>query len=554
MTARPGVDEEDAVWIHRVTADALAAAPPRAGALSGWRLAVKDNIDVAGVPTTAGCPEFSYVPSKSAPSVARLVEAGAIFVGKTNMDQFATGLTGSRSPYGALSSVADPNVVSGGSSSGSAVAVARGLADIALGTDTAGSGRVPAALNGIVGLKPTRAFVTTTGVVPACRSIDCVSIFARTCAHARRVLGIVADPPSDHPWPVLRDVRATVTTLGDPRIGVPPAAQLSWFGDREGQSLFDEGVRRLVSLGGRVVEIDLTPFHRAGALLYGGPWVAERFAAVGAFIAANPQAAIDPVVRDVIVAAERIDGAAVFRGAQELADLVGVAAAEWSRMDVLALPTIPRPFTHAEVVADPHGVSAALGTYTNFVNLMDLCALQLPAGAWSSGIPFGLQLIAPAFQDEILIGLGERFEGDERSPTIPEHVRLAVVGAHLTGQPLNHELVGRGARRVTTTTTTPDYRLYALAGTTPAKPGLVRTPDGGSAIEVEVWELGLAEFGGFVAAIPPPLGIGSVELADGTMVRGFVCEPYGLTDARDITRFGGWRAFLASGDALVAAR
>jgi allophanate hydrolase len=524
------------IWITRVPDEERP--PAREGALSGLRLAVKDNIDVAGLPTTAGCPEFATTPASDAPVVARLRAAGAVVAGKTVMDQFATGLTGTRAPTGPVACVADPRVIAGGSSSGSAVAVARGEADIALGTDTAGSGRVPAAMNGIVGLKPTRGLISVDGVVPACLSIDCVSIFARTCADALLTLSVAAEPPGPAERGAPREARADLVRLAAPRIGVPPASQLT-FGDDESAALFASAVERLRALGATLVEIDLRPFRAAGDLLYGGPWVAERLAAVGGFIRDNPDATLDPVVRAVILGAEGIDAVAAYRGRYALDALVREAAPQWERMDALIVPAVPSAPTIDEVAADPHGVNAALGTYTNFVNLMDLCALALPAGRRASGVPFGVQLIAPAFSDGLLCALGARLER--------RTVRLAVVGAHLRGQPLNHQLTARGARFVAATRTSADYRLHRLPDTVPPKPGLVRAPGPGAApIEVEVWDLGEAEFGSFTAEVPPPLAIGTVRLEDGADVAGFVCEPGALAGAEEITRHGGWRAFLAS--------
>ncbi len=525
------------IWISRPEGDSIDAAAARPGPLGGLRLAVKDNIDVAGLPTTAGCPEFAFTPEASAPCVERLTAAGSVVVGKTEMDQFATGLTGTRSPRGPVGCVADPAYISGGSSSGSAVAVARGDADLALGTDTAGSGRVPAAMNGIVGLKPTRGVVSVEGVVPACLTLDCVSIFARTSAEARLALAVAAEPPGPGARTAAHDALEDLTRLAAPRIGVPAPGDLVTRDD-ETEGLFTAVVDRLRGLGAEVVPVDLAPFRAAGDLLYGGPWVAERLAAVGDFIRDNPGATLDPVVREVIMGAEGIDAVAAYRGRYALDALVRQAAPTWGRIDALLVPTIPFAPTIAEVQADPHGVNAALGTYTNFVNLMDLCALALPAGTRASGVPFGVQLVAPAMRDAFLCGLGTLLER--------RTVQVAVVGAHLHGQPLEHQLTGRGARRLRTTRTAPEYRLHALAGTVPAKPGLEWVGDGGAPIEVEVWELGEREFGTFVDEVPPPLGIGTLRLEGGGLVAGFVCEPGGLAGAEDITAHGGWRAWLAT--------
>lgn len=531
---------ESAVWISRRSPDA--AQPATAvGALTGTSVGVKDNIDVAGLPTTAGCPAFAYAPERTAVCVERLEAAGAVVIGKTNMDQFATGLVGTRSPFGALSSVADPSVISGGSSSGSAVAVASGQCDIALGTDTAGSGRVPAALNGIVGLKPTRGLVPTTGVVPACESLDCVSVFASTVAQARVALAamLVADEHED--GAVFRPDR--LARLAAPRVGVPSPGQLEFFGDVEGPGLFASALERLAACGARIVEVDIEPLLAAGDLLYDGPWVAERLAAVGAFIRAHP-AQVDPIVRDVIMAAAELTAVDAFRGIAELERLVRQASAIWSQVDLLALPTVAIAPTHDAVAEDPHGVNAQLGHYTRFVNLMDLCAIAIPAGRWSGGVPFSLQLVAPAMQDAFVCDVAERFE---RSGWGAETIQLAVVGAHLCGQPLNHQLTERRARLCALTRTAPEYRLFRLAESVPPKPGLMHVGEDGAAIEVEVWELDAAAFGSFVAQVPPPLAIGTVRLASGQDVKGFVCEPRALDGAEEITVYGGWRAYREAG-------
>ncbi|MFN8121270.1 MAG: allophanate hydrolase [Thermoleophilia bacterium] len=529
----------EGVWISRPPDDAVraaaAAAPP--GPLHGLLFAVKDNIDVAGMPTTAACPAYAFTPEADAPVVARLRAAGAVLAGKTNMDQFATGLVGTRSPYGIPESVAAPGVIAGGSSSGSAVAVAAGLVDVALGTDTAGSGRVPAAMNAIAGFKPTRALVSTAGVVPACRSLDCVSVFARTTDLAWRALGAMCTATR----PALRDAVERARAQAAPRVAVPSGA-LEWFGDAEAAALFATALGRLEAAGATLVPVDVTPFLEAATLLYGGPWLAERLAAVGDFITAHPDE-VHPVVREAILSASGRTAVDAYNGAYRLEALVEAAAPVWAAADVLALPTAAIAPTVEEALADPHGVQSRLGTYTNFVNLMDLCALSVPAGVRPGGAPFGLQLIAPAFGDALLAAVGSRFEA-----TAPEAtVRVAVVGAHLSGQPLNHQLTRRGGRLVAATRTAAEYRLHHLAGTVPPKPGLVRAPGGdGAAIEVEVWELDAAAFGAFTAEVPPPLGIGTVTLGDGGQVKGFICEPAALEGAEEITRFGGWRAYLAS--------
>ena len=538
------VSESPQVWIsRRSAAEREPGRMPTSGPLAGLTVAVKDNIDVAGLPTTAACAEFAFTPTTSAAAVQRLEAAGAVIVGKTNMDQFATGLVGTRSPYGALSSVADPAVISGGSSSGSAVAVASGECELALGTDTAGSGRVPAALNGVVGLKPTPGIVSTTGVVPACRSLDCVSVFARSVALARLALGVIRDESAG----------SEPRLPANPRIGVPRADQLEFFGDTESPALYDAAIERLRAMGAQVVPVDFAPFQTAGELLYGGPWVAERYVAVGRFIRAHSGPGIDPIVREIILGADEVSGAEVFRGMYELSDLIAATRSTWTGIDALALPTVALAPTHDQVADDPHGVNTKLGHYTRFVNLMNLCAISVPAGRWSGGVPFGLQLVAPPGHDALVCDLAERFE---RASMDASRIRLAVVGAHLVGQPLNHQLTTRGARLVLSTRTAPEYRLFRLPGQGLPKPGLVHSPGsvGVGAIEVEVWELDAQSFGAFVAEVPPPLAIGNVLLADGQWVKGFVCEPHALSGAQEITATGGWRAYLSQSAGLGTIR
>ncbi|WP_181806524.1 allophanate hydrolase [Streptomyces shenzhenensis] len=499
--------------------------------LAGRLFAAKGNIDVHGLPTTAGCPAYAYEPPADAPVVARLRAAGALVLGTTNLDQFATGLVGTRSPYGAVRNAIDPARISGGSSSGSAVAVALGIVDFALGTDTAGSGRIPAAFNGIVGLKPTRGLVPTAGVVPACASIDCVTVFARTVPEAEQALCHVTYPP-DRPLPALPQ-RAP----GPWRIAVPPREQLGEL-DEGWAEAYEETVGRLAAAGASIRPLDLTPFTEAAAMLYEGAFVAERYTAVGDFIdksLLSGGAGLDPTVTGIITRARDVPAHRLFADQDRLADLRGRALAELGDADALLLPTAPGHPTLAEVAADPLGANARLGRFTNSTNLFDLAAVAVPAGE-VNGLPFGVMLIGPAFTDDRLAVLARALE---------PRVRLAVVGAHLTGQPLNPQLPALGAVRERTTTTAPAYRLYALATALP-KPGLVHVGAGGAAIETEIWSLPTEGLGRLLAALPRPMALGSVELADGTAVPGFLCEPGALADAEDITRHGGWRAFLAS--------
>jgi allophanate hydrolase len=573
--ARIAARGPDRVWIAlraevEVLAEAAALSARRAAGeflpLYGVPFAVKDNLDVAGLPTTAACPAFAYTPAADAEVVRRLRAAGALVIGKTNLDQFATGLVGVRSPHGAPSCAFHPDFISGGSSSGSAVAVATGLVSFALGTDTAGSGRVPAAFNNLVGWKPTKGLLSTRGLLPACRSLDCVSVFSLTCADAAKVASVAAhfDPADAFSRRAPRDLPSRPGPSF--RFGVPRPSQLQFFGDRDAERLHHEATERLRALGGSRVEIDFCPFAETAELLYSGPWVAERLAALTPFIDEHP-AALHPVTAAVIAGARRFTAADAFRASYRLEELRRSAEAEWAKMDVLLLPTTPTIYRHSELAAEPLLLNTRLGTYTNFVNLLDLCGVAVPAGFRSDGLPLGATLLAPAFADDVVLALGSRFHaalggrlGATDAPlaaAAPEPifregggaapVALAVVGAHLSGQPLNHQLTRRGATLVKTTRTAEDYRLHALANSTPPKPGLVRAPGfSGPGIEVEVWHLPVAAFGAFTAEVPAPLAIGNLTLADGSTVKGFVCEPAALKDSLDITDHGGWRPYLQS--------
>jgi allophanate hydrolase len=513
--------------------------------LYGIPFAVKDNIDVANMATTAACPAYSYLAAESATVVSLLQQAGAILIGKTNMDQFATGLVGTRSPYGACCSIYHADYISGGSSSGSAVAVAKGEVCFALGTDTAGSGRVPAAFNGIVGVKPTRGLVSAAGVVPACRSLDCVSVFSPDVETGARVLEVLAGV--DEADPYSRSAQQQYNGFTIPKIGIPSEQQMQFFGDEAAA-----GCWRRAVLHARAVqwtEIDITPFQRAAELLYSGPFVAERYASVGSFVASRPESDLDPTVREIILGAAKYSAVDLFNAEYRLQDLRSTVNKIFENIDALLLPTAPSIYRIEEVRRNPIQLNSRLGTYTNFVNLLDLCAIAVPAGLRDDGLPFGVTLMAPAFSDAKLLRLAHWWEGSPSGHYLRQVTRipLAVVGAHLAGQPLNHQLTSRGASLLRTTTTAPKYRFFALAGTTPPKPGLLRVeepqPNG---IEVEVWELTKEGFGSFVAGIPPPMGIGNLELADGSIVKGFICEPYALEGAKEITTLGGWRNYLKS--------
>ncbi|MDO8795009.1 MAG: allophanate hydrolase [Vicinamibacterales bacterium] len=514
--------------------------------LAGIPFAVKDNIDVEGLPTTAACPSFAYAPARDAGVVSRLVAAGAIVIGKTNLDQFATGLVGVRSPYGACANVYDERYISGGSSSGSAVAVARGLVPFSLGTDTAGSGRVPAAFNNLVGLKPTRGLLSTHGVVPACRSLDCVSVFTRTAEDADLVWRVARGPDVDDPFSRVPGPGddAAPWAGGAFRFGVPRPGQLAFFDDPDTPGLFARAIERLTAIGGTAVEVDCAPFLEAASLLYAGPWVAERTAAIGEFLDLGRDD-VHPVVGDIIAGGRGKSAVEAYRSGYRLQELIVAARPVWTAVDVLVVPTAGTIYTRAAVEADPVGLNTSLGYYTNFVNLMDLAAVAVPAGFRPDGLPFGISLVGRAFSDEGLLTLASRLAGEARpAGRLPGCVTVAVVGAHLSGEPLNWQLTDRGARLVQTTSTSSDYRLFALAETTPPKPGLVREPGfAGLGIEVEVWAVPEDAFGSFVNAVPPPLGVGSVRLASGDWVKGFICEAAGLAGARDITDYGGWRAY-----------
>ncbi|WP_176057102.1 allophanate hydrolase [Paraburkholderia sp. BCC1876] len=538
--------------------------------LFGVPFAVKDNIDVAGLPTTAACPAFSTTPDVSAFAVQRLLDAGAILIGKTNLDQFATGLVGTRSPYGAVRHPVDPLRVSGGSSSGSAVAVAAGCVAFSLGTDTAGSGRVPAGFNGLVGLKPSLGLVSKRGVVPACRSLDTISVFAHDVGDAWRVLVEIAafDPLDGYS----RKLPMQGLLHAAPRIGVPDS--LEFYGDAAASEAFSSALDTLSThLSLSLQPVDFEPLKAVSALLYDGPWVAERRAALGAFFDTHREA-IDPVVTKVIGQADRFSAVDAFNGQYALVDLKRRAEALFDTIDVLIVPTVPTHPLIADVVANPVELNSQLGYYTNFVNLLDLCALAVPCRRRHDGLPAGVTLIAPSGADRRLAELGARIEAlfaDANSvaagtstdtiasaiaplPFQEPSVALAVVGAHLRGQPLNWQLQQAGARFVEATATTADYRLYALANTQPPKPGLVRTDAShqGAPIAVEVWQIPLRTFGPFVADVPAPLGIGTLQLADGRAVKGFICEPSAVSDAsgaHDITAFGGWLAWLDSATA-----
>lgn len=530
--------------------------------LYGIPFAIKDNIDLAGIPTTAACPAFAYTPTESATLVAQLVALGAVPLGKTNLDQFATGLNGTRSPYGKCRNSVHPDYPSGGSSAGSSLAVALGVASFALGTDTAGSGRVPAALNNLVGLKATKGLLSTAGVVPACRTLDCVTYFTATAAEASELLALTAqaDPRDAYSRtnPQWNDARA----FGKPasfRFGVP--SQLEFAGCAESPRLFAKARALLEAAGGEAIEIDFAPFVEAAKLLYEGPWVAERYSVVGELVEANPDAVL-PVIRDVLAKAPGATAVELFRAQYRLQALKVTCDAALESIDFVLTPTYPRPVTLAELERDPIGPNSLLGYYTNFMNLLDYAAVATPTAFMVNGLPWGVTVFGRAFTDQYLLSVadtlqrmsgiecvgGSKPDARDRSKAVNDRVRVAVCGAHMQGLPLNRDLVCRGAHLVEATQTAPCYRLSALTAAPDGtrRPGMSRIPEGGTAIAIEVWEMPSLELGSFITTIPSPLALGNVELANGTWVTGFVCEPYGLKSGTDITGFGGWRAWLAS--------
>jgi allophanate hydrolase len=534
--------------------------------LYGVPFAVKDNIDVGGWPTTVGCPQFSYMAAEDATTVHRLRHAGAIVVGKTNLDQFATGLAGVRSPYGVVPNTFRPEYICGGSSSGSSSVVARGIVPFALGTDTAGSGRIPAAMNNIVGLKPTRGWLSATGVVPACRTLDCVSVLALTVEDAEVVANIAGGFDSADPYSRVQSASAPAALSDQPRFGVPREPE--FFGDAEAAGMYERALGMARSLGAELVRIDFSPFLELSALLYEGSWVAERFVTLEPLLRCNPDT-VHPTVRALVERAANFTAADTFRAEYRRARLASLIEKAMNHLDGLLVPSAPTTFTIDEVLRDPIGLNAKLGIYSSFANFADMCALALPAGIRADGLPAGITLLARAWHDRALAGFGllwqrclseatidstlgatgQRYHapGNARPPAA-NTIRIAVVGAHLKGMPLNHQLTSRGAAFVEATETADDYRLFALADCLPPKPGLVRAAagEGGASIELELWDVPTALFGSFTEEVPPPLGIGNVILRDGRIVKGFICEQYGLTGAREITSFGGWRAYLAS--------
>ncbi|MDO9623776.1 MAG: allophanate hydrolase [Pseudomonas sp.] len=530
--------------------------------LYGVPFAIKDNIDLAGVPTTAACPAFAYTPEQSATLVEQLIALGAVPLGKTNLDQFATGLNGTRSPYGECRNSVHPDYPSGGSSAGSSLAVALGVVSFALGTDTAGSGRVPAALNNLIGLKASKGLLSTAGVVPACRTLDCVTYFTATAAEASQLLALTArlDPRDAYSRgnPLWNDGSAFGTPRPGFRFGVPE--QLEFLGCPESPALFAATVEHLTALGGEAVTIDFAPFLEAARLLYEGPWVAERYSVAGALIEAQPDAVL-PVIKAVLEQAPGTSAVQLFRAQYRLQALKTTCDRIMSDLDCVLTPAYPRPVTLTELHAEPVKRNSDLGYYTNFMNMLDYAAVAAPAGFMQNSLPWGVTLFGRTFTDQYLLSLADGLQRQHQlllagsrtlktgAPTTiarNDRARLVVCGAHLDGLPLNWQLKQRGAKLIEATHSSADYQLHALAGGPPFRPGMVRVAEGGVAIAVEVWALPSSELGSFLTGIPAPLGLGKVQLADGTWESGFICEPYGLQGAEDISHFGGWRAYLQS--------
>ena len=561
--------EEVAPYLDRL--ERLDARDATSLPLYGIPFAIKDNIDLAAIPTTAACPAFAYTPAESASVVARLIELGAIPLGKTNLDQFATGLNGTRSPYGTCRNSVHPAYPSGGSSAGSALAVALGVASFALGTDTAGSGRVPAALNNLVGLKPTKGILSTAGVVPACRTLDCVTFFTATAGEASELLALSSHADTRDPYSRRNPQWNTARAFGTPaafRFGVP--AQLEFAGCTESPELFATARALLEAAGGEAVEIDFAPFVEAANLLYQGPWVAERYSVVGELTTTTPDAVL-PVIRDVLAKAPRASAVELFRAQYRLQALKAVCDASIESLDFVLTPTYPRPVTLDELARDPIGPNSLLGYYTNFMNLLDYAAVATPTGFMKNGLPWGVTVFGRPFTDQYLLSVADLLqrtsgtpciggrtiaprEPDERRTATHDRMRIAVCGAHMQGLPLNRDLLARGARLVQATDTAGHYRLAALPASADGtrRPGMWRVTEGGASIAVEVWEMPAAEFGSFIATIASPLVLGKVELADGSWVSGFLCEPYGVQSGTDISGFGGWRNWLARKDGVSA--
>jgi allophanate hydrolase len=559
--------EDHNIFIHLLSDEELEpylakleACDPSSLPLWGIPFVIKDNIDLAGVPTTAACSEYAYVPETSATVVQLLIEAGAIPLGKANMDQFATGLVGTRSPYGVCHNAFNFDMISGGSSSGSAVSVALNLCSFSLGTDTAGSGRVPAAFNNLIGLKPSKGLLSTKGVVPAVRSQDVVSVFALNSQDAYEVFEVAAQADVEDEFSRKEMDLMPPAWGARPVLGIPSSETISFAGDEQAEKHFYDSIAELKKQGYEVKEIDFQPWLDTAKLLYEGAWVAERYVAIEAFMEAY-ESVMDPSVGAIIAGARKLSAADAYKGSYALQKAQAVTASLWQDIDCMLTPTTPTIYSIEQMQNDPIKLNSVLGTYTNFMNLLDYAALAMPTGFREDGLPIGLTMFAPAGTDRLLMKLADKLHGHfvptsgaKETPVTPTHseffanphaIPLAVVGAHLTGFPLNGQLIERGAKLLQTTKTAPKYNFYELSERPILKPGLVKNEAAGVSIEVEVWAMPKQHLGSFLALIPSPLGLGKVELINGTQVVGFVCEPYGIEGAKSISQTGGWRNWMA---------
>lgn len=510
--------------------DKLKGTNPNSLPLWGIPFAIKDNIDLENIETTAACPEYAYTPKESAEVVKKLIEAGAIPVGKTNLDQFATGLVGTRSPYGEVHNALKPELISGGSSSGSAVSVARGQAAFALGTDTAGSGRVPALLNNLVGFKSSFGAWSTKGLVKACASLDCITVFSVDLEEAVIVDDVVRGFIGEDPWS--KEIPKPVSRLPK-KICLPNKAP-EFYGPygREYEKAWNESVEKIQELNIPIEYIDYDMFSEAAAILYEGPWVAERWKDLVDFIKENPDK-VFPVTKTILESGgnPKFDAVSVFKAIHRLQELK-VKTKIMLKDAVLVMPTAGGTWTRDEVRENPIATNSHMGKYTNHCNLLDLSAIAIPSGYAAEDVPFGITIFSLSDEEGLLIGLGRELK--------EEKITVAVCGLHMQGYPLEVQMIECGSKYLRTCKTADKYKLFKL-NTNPTKPGLIKVQSGGSSIEVELWEMPLDKLGYFTSLISSPLGMGKVELEDGSEVCGFICEEYGKQDGEDITIFGGWR-------------
>lgn len=529
--------------------------------LWGVPFVIKDNIDLANIPTTAACKEYSYTPTESATVVKELIEAGAIPVAKSNLDQFATGLVGTRSPYGPCHNAFDYKTISGGSSSGSAVSLAFNLCSFSLGTDTAGSGRVPAAFNNLIGLKPSKGLLSTKGVVPAVRSQDVVSIFALNSQDAYSVMDVCAQFDKEDEFSRDKDSLTPPAWSQELVIGIPDKTCLMFAGDEQAEQNFSETITLIETLGYRTKEVPFSAWIETAKLLYGGAWVAERYVAIEDFFEKN-ESLMDPTVAQIVAGARNQSAADAYKGAYALQKAQRQTQLIWQDVgiDCMMTPTTPTIYSIEQVANDPLGLNSILGTYTNFMNLLDYAAVAMPTGFREDNLPTGVTFFAPAGSDGELLKLTDhlhkkfvsvsgacKIEVPNANPfhfDTAHEILVAVVGAHLVGFPLNSQLVERGAKLLDVTQTAPKYEFFELSSRPILKPGLVKQSGTGKSVEVEIWAMPKQHLGSFLALIPSPLGLGKVELIDGREVVGFICEPYGIEGATNISHTGGWRNWM----------